>query len=345
VARTVPVAVVVVNFNRKDMLADCLDSLLAQTAPPERIVVVDNGSTDGSAEMVAERFAGRAGLVKLDDNLGFAAGNNRGVDGVSSEWIALINNDAMADPAWIEQMMKAASVEPSVGMVACSVIVEDSRDRLDNQGVGLHVDGMSRGVAHFMRAAESVAHQAFIPSGCAALVRRSAFIEAGGFDEGFFCYSEDTDLFIRIRLLGYKCAFAKSAVAYHRSGGGTMGTVSPEKIYYVERNRVSVLLRYYPFSRIVMSPVYTCIRIVGLGIYVAGARLASRDKAGTAGGGTLSMAGAFIRALADAVRRAPEDLETRARWKDRQKAPKGAIDHWLKRHRLDRRSMYALEAE
>jgi GT2 family glycosyltransferase len=214
---------------------------------------------------------------------------------------------------------------------------------------------MSRGAHHFRRDAETGAPDVFIPSGCAALVRRSVFFEAGGFDQGFFCYSEDTDLFIKIRLLGWKCAFAGGAVVYHAAGGGTMGVISPEKTYLVERNRISILVRFFPLRSIVMSPVYTAVRYVGLLPAVAGTRpagdgLKSPERPGSKTRGMM-LAGrikgllGLLRAYKDGFSRIPGDLRVRREWRRRSRIPLGIMRVWLKKYRLDLKSLFELEPQ
>ena len=202
------VSVVVVNYNRREMLRDCLKSLLFQTRPPLEIIVVDNGSADLSADLVEKEFGDRVRVIRLPKNLGFAGGNNVGLRAASGDWVALINNDAVADPGWLAGMLEAAAADPKAGLVACRVLRAEKRDLLDNIGVRLWPDGMSRGAHHFQRAGAIAGARELIPSGAAMLGRRDALLEAGGFDESFFCYSEDTDLGLKVRLLGFSCVVA-----------------------------------------------------------------------------------------------------------------------------------------
>lgn len=346
-SRRLPIAVVVVNYNRKELLARCVDSVLGQIAPPSEVIVVDNGSTDGSADMVEARYGDRVKVLRLADNLGFAGGNNRGIEVSAHSWIALINNDAAADPAWLLEMTWAAESMPGAGLVACRILRADRHDLLDNAGVGVWPDGMSRGQWHFCRDAETVGNGVFIPSGCAALIRRDAFEEAGGFDEGFFCYSEDTDLFLRIRLLGWACVMAERAYVYHEGGGGTLGVISPDKLYLVERNRISVMMRYYPARLIAMSPVYTLARYAGLAVRIAGSRRRTGSGRGERilRGGVMANAGALARAYLHAAARVRGDLAARRKWMKMKKAPEGALDRWLIQHRLGLASLFDLDPE
>ncbi len=339
------ISVVIVNYNRASLLSAAIASALAQDLMPAEVIVVDNGSDDGSAAMVEQEFGDAVRLVRLDENLGFAGGNNAGVAVATGKWIALLNNDAVADRRWLSGMVRAAADDPGAGMVACRIVVENQRDLLDNVGVGLYADGMSRGVSHFQRAAAVGPARVLMPSGCAALVLRSAFDEAGGFDEGFFCYSEDTDLFIRLRLLGYRCAVADRAVVYHRGGGGTLGTVSPFKVYLVERNRVSVLLRYYPSRLALTSFFFTGLRYAGLfwSLAISGRGRHHDQEAEVVSGGLGANLAALVRAYRHALGRASSDLALRAQWKARRRVPEQALEEWLSRYRLGAKSLFTLE--
>lgn len=331
------VAVVIVNYNRAAMLAECVRSVLAGTRTPDETIVVDNGSSDGSADRVAAEFKDRVRLVRLSENLGFAGGNNAGIKEAQSEWIALINNDALADPDWLRALLETAAADPGLGLVACRILHAGNRDLLDNLGVGLWPDGMSRGRHHFGRDADAPKAAPLLPSGCAMLIRRRAFLEVGGFDDGFFLYSEDTDLGIKVRLAGWKCGLADRAAVYHQSGG-TWGVISPEKLYYVERNRLAVLFRYYPWTLIAASPLYTLARYAGLAASALHRR--RRDIPGPGGPGTLLALG---RAYVDGLRRLPADLRLRRQWKKRARVPAGAMPMWIKEQGLDWRSLIALE--
>lgn len=341
---TMPVSTVIVNYNRAQMLLDCVSSVLGQNTAPAEVIVVDNASSDGSAEAVDEKFGERVRLIRLDENLGFAGGNNVGIRAAVSDWVALINNDAVADPDWLCRMVRAADMDSDTGLVACRILRADRHQLIDNVGVGLWPDGMSRGAHHLFKDAEVQAPDVFIPSGCAVLLRKQAFEEAGGFDESFFCYSEDTDLFVKIRLLGYKCVLADSAVVYH--SGGTLGTISPDKVFFVERNRIRVLVRYYPLHLILISPLYTAIRYAGLVASIARHRRSAESlgvsKRGSENG--FRSVSALLRAYGDAFSKLLADLAVRSEWREKSKVPAGTMSKWIRQYRLDWKSLNILEA-
>ncbi len=336
------ISVVIVNYNRKAMLADCINSVFKQTRPPERVIVVDNGSEDGSAAMVQEEFGDRVVLVELCENLGFAGGNNAGAEQADTDWLALINNDAIADPYWLAEMLRAAEEREGTGLVACTIVRGDCRDLLENLGVGLGLDGMSRGNRHFCRAAEVTDDRVLIPSGCAALVRKNAFLEAGGFDGGFFCYSEDTDLFLKIRLLGWSTAVSRRACVYHHPGGGTLGVISPLKTYLVERNRLFIMFRFYPAKAIILSPFHTLVRY----LWLAGEMLKTGkgDNAAPFGdSGFWANLQSLGKAYFHAFSRLSAEVMERQRWRNQSRTCGDVMRRWLATYRLDRHSLRSLE--
>src|SRR2546425_2999305 len=132
-------SVIVVNWNGKELLADCLASLQSQRFPDFEVIVVDNGSTDGSSEFVRQQFP-RFNLIQLHENRGFAGGNNAGIRQSRGEWIALINNDAIADPDWLARLHQAVEESPSVGLAASRVVLTSGA--LDSAGDGMTIAGV-----------------------------------------------------------------------------------------------------------------------------------------------------------------------------------------------------------
>jgi GT2 family glycosyltransferase len=245
-ARAPRVGVVIVNYNAGEHLGHAVESLLAQTTPPDRIVVVDNGSDDGSVEGFAMRFPS-VELVAAPANIGFAAGNNLGVGRCADcELVALLNPDAFPQPTWLETLVAAADRHPEYAVFG-SRLVLDADDRfLDGTGDCYHVNGVA-----FRRdggaSSDVIRETAETFSACAAaaLYRREAFLGVGGFDESFFCYYEDTDLSFRLRLAGQRSLYVADAVARH-VGSATAGIFSEFTVYHSARNRVWVYAKNMP---------------------------------------------------------------------------------------------------
>ena len=253
------VSVIVVNHNRVDLLRECLDSLLAQTYPNLEFLVVDNGSSDQSCDFVESIPDDRVRLISLGKNLGFGVGCNAGIEQSRGDLVALLNNDAVAAPDWIEAMVRAASLSRA-GMCASKILFSGS-GAIDKAGHLIYLDGQNRGrgTGESDHGQYDEFEETIFPDGCAALYRRQMLEEVGGFDEDFFAYADDADLGLRGRLLGWECVYAPDAVVTHRHSS-TTGSYSVEKIYWVERNRFWLAVKSFPAPLLLLNPVFTLYR-------------------------------------------------------------------------------------
>ena len=242
------VAVVVVNWNSGRHLAACLDALAQQTETGFRAVIVDNGSSDGSQEFVSALDDRRFSLVQLGTNTGFAHANNVGAGHCARvEFLALLNPDAVPAPDWLAQLLAAADAFPQAGAFGCHLIAADRRDISDGTGDAYHFAGRAWRRDHGVPVCESVraAGEIFAPCAAAALYRRSAWDEAGGLDDDFFCYMEDVDLGFRLRLLGWQARYVPQSVCYH-AGSAITGRRSDFSTYYGQRNIVWTFVKNMP---------------------------------------------------------------------------------------------------
>jgi GT2 family glycosyltransferase len=257
------VTVIVVNWNGKPFLGDCLNSLRNQTFPDFEVIVVDNGSTDGSVEFMESEFPGLARILRNAKNRGFSGGNNRGIKAAVGRYIALLNNDAQADRNWLQELMKAAQADARTGMLASKIYLQGRPRIIDNVGHLIFRDGLNRGRGRLEEdhGQFNEKEEVLFPSGCAALYRREMLEEIGLFDEDFFAYGDDTDIGLKGRLAGWKCFYIPQAVVYHRYSQSS-GSYSPLKAFYVERNRVWIAVKYFPLSLLLKSPFYTLWRFL-----------------------------------------------------------------------------------
>lgn len=242
------VAVIVVNWNSGPMLKQCLDALERQQRPPERVVLVDNASTDDSLARAQVYDRKDVELLKFEQNLGFAAANNRAVDHVDDcEWVILLNPDAFPEPDWLARMMTAARHHRDFAFFGCRLLQAETHDRLDGTGDMYHVSGLAWRRQHGAAATQAPARneEIFSPCAAAALYSRDAFLSAGGFDERYFCYFEDVDLGFRLRLAGYRCLFVHDATVSH-VGSGTTGSRSKTSVYFGHRNLVWTYVKNMP---------------------------------------------------------------------------------------------------
>lgn len=241
------VGVLIVNWNSGVLLARCLDALATQTRAADRVLVIDNASTDGS-----ERAApGRPGveLLRMGSNLGFAEANNVGVRRLDDcAWIALINPDAFAEPRWLEALLVAAGDgDGDVASFASCQKLADTPSILDGTGDEYTVAGLAWRRDHG-RAADGAARAAgeiFGPCAAAGLYRRAALLEVGGFDASYFCYFEDVDLAFRLRLRGYRSIYVPGAVVLH-VGSALSGYRSDFAVFHGHRNLVWTFFKDMP---------------------------------------------------------------------------------------------------
>ena len=240
------IAVVVVNWNSGQYLSQCLQNLKNQTLPPARVLVVDNASTDGSMDGLEKRFCEWEFIV-LAENTGFAAANNRAVHRVTDcNWIAFLNPDAFAHPDWLEKMMQGVADYPDVTSFG-SHMLGHANDRIDGTGDIYHVSGVAWRRDHGMKSIDikRKSGEIFSPCAAASLISKDAFLEAGGFDEHFFCYNEDVDLSFRLRLQGHRCIYVADAMVEH-VGSGTTSRYSDFAVYHGQRNLVWSYFRNMP---------------------------------------------------------------------------------------------------
>jgi GT2 family glycosyltransferase len=268
--------VVVVTWNRRDLLRACLQSLTRQNLnQPFEVVVVDNGSDDGSPAMVLAEFGQsaqfRLKLIRNAENRGFCAANNQGFAATTAEFIALLNNDAEAEPDWLANLAAAFDGRPEIGMAASKILVYEDPRRIDKVGHLIYPDGQNRGrgSGELDRGQYDRVEEILWADGCAAMYRRAMIEQIGGFEEDFFAYADDAELGLRARIAGWKCLYIPDArVRHHR--GATLGVRSSRRLVLIERNRVLLAAKLFPWSLLWLNPMYYALRL-GAGLFAAAA--------------------------------------------------------------------------
>jgi GT2 family glycosyltransferase len=257
-----------VNYNSSRSLARCLDALARQELHGFRTIVIDNASTDGSADHVERDFPW-VKLIRAGRNLGFAAGNNLGaVHAHDSEWLITLNPDAFPEPGWIGALLAAARANPAFSMFQSRLIAEADHSTLDGVGDVYHVSGLHWREGHMLpdSAAYDRPREIFSPCAAAAMYRRDAFEQAQGFDEDFFCYAEDVDLGFRLRLVGHRALYVPDAVVYH-VGSGSTGRRSDFSVYHGQRNLVWSFVKNMPASLLLVYwPAHVFMNIAAIAI-------------------------------------------------------------------------------
>ncbi|CAN5639995.1 glycosyltransferase family 2 protein [soil metagenome] len=245
------VTVIVVTWQGRDLLPACLDSLAAQTMSA-RVLVIDNASTDGTTDLLCERYPW-AQVHRLDSNTGFAGGVHAALPLIRTPLVALLNNDARADPDWLAASGRALSEHPDAVAVTAKMllwtdpistppIINNAGVRLTERGYGTDRGGGEPDGPAFADAVE-----VFGFSGGAAVLRTDAVLAVGGMPAEFFLYYEDTDLAWRLRLSGHRIYYAPEAVVWHRHAAST-DRMSESFAYFNERNRLLLLLRCAPLT-------------------------------------------------------------------------------------------------
>ncbi len=240
-ADTPLVSVVVPNWNGCELLRECLDSVHAQTYAPIEPILVDDGSTDESAGLVASEYP-KVRLVRLAKNRGFASAANAGMRAATGDILALLNNDAIAEPDWVTELVAALRRHPEAGSAASKILLQGSSGQIHSAGDVFRRDGTpdSRGVWEIDDGQYDDEAPVFGGCGGAVAYRRELIESVGGFDERFFMYCEDVDLAFRAQMSGFTCIYAPRAVVRHRLGASAAGAMSA---YLCGRNFVWLLAR------------------------------------------------------------------------------------------------------
>jgi GT2 family glycosyltransferase len=235
------VTVVIVVYNALPYLPNLAAALARQTYPRIETIVVDNASTDESADFIAREMPD-ATLIRLPTNGGYAAGNNAALPYCHGDYLALLNPDTEPEPDWLAALVAAMEADASIGLATSKIVLTNDRTRINTCGNTVHVAGFAtcRGLdapaAEYTDAADVAA-----VSGAAFIIRRALMERLGGFDASFFMYVEDTDLSWRALLAGARCRFVPTSVVAHRYAL----TLGAEKTFYLERNRIQMLLKCY----------------------------------------------------------------------------------------------------
>ncbi len=330
-------SILILNWNGRDLVADCLASLRLQTFRDFEVIVVDNGSTDGSAEFLAREHP-EARLLAMPENIGFCGGNNAAYGVSTGNLIVLLNNDAELDERFLAEMDVAAARDATFGMFAANVRMFDRRDVYDSTGLLVYPDGIcrSRGWLEEDVGQYAEADEVLCPNGCAAVYRREMIDEVGLFDDAYFAYLEDLDLGLRGQLRGWRCRYVPSAVAYHKKSM-TSGYHSAFKAYLVERNRIWNAVRLLPLRLLFVSPLWTIARYAMQGYAAASGRgMSSTFRRDYSRG---SLARILIKSYASAFARLPEVWRQRREIQANRKLGMVEVYRLLRKYRLPLREL------
>ena len=242
------VSIVIVTWNSKKYLDDCLNHLLKQSFQDFEVILVDNGSEDGTLDGVEKKYPSLDLYTKkLNTNLGFAAANNIGARLARGRWLALLNTDAFPSPNWLSNLIRATEERPAFSSFSSRQIKAGDTHLLDGAGDAYHISGFAwkRYLDYPIDSYGRETEEVFSPCAAAAMYLREAFLEVGGFDENFFSYYEDVDLGFRLRLAGYRVLYVADAEVRH-VGSGALGIHSDFAFYHSHRNLVWIFFANMP---------------------------------------------------------------------------------------------------
>ena len=238
------ISVIIPNWNGAHHLPTCLESLRSQTLREFEVIVADNGSIDGSLELLARDYP-EVRVLALGENRGFAGACNAGMKATQGTYVALLNNDAEADPGWLSEVVAAFQRHPEAGLVASKMLLFERRNTFHTAGDFYRVDGIPGNRGVWQKDEGQYEHEETVFSACggSAAYRRTMLDQVGLLDEDFFFSCEDVDLAWRAQLAGWRCVYVPRAIVYHKlsaTGGGVTAS------FFDGRNFIYLLVKDYP---------------------------------------------------------------------------------------------------
>ena len=248
------VSIVVINYNAKEYLESCLNSVLNSDYPNFEVIIVDNGSEDGSLEFLEEISKSKPNInvIKNEENLGPSAARNQGIKIAKGKYVAFLDNDTRVRPLWLKEAIKVFEADPKIGACQCKLILDDTDNIIDCVGEYLGQYGF---LVHVVTPGEEkdvgqydIIIEIFAAKSAGMIARKDVLNKIGGFDDDYFIYMEESDLCWRIWLLGYKVTLIPNSIVYHRFGASSV--VLPEKINYLvkfhgTKNYISSLIKNF----------------------------------------------------------------------------------------------------
>ena len=239
------ISVIIPNWNGMKFIGMCLDSLNQSDFYSYEVIVIDNGSVDGSREMIEKDYP-LVRLIKNPKNMGFAVACNQGIKAAKGKYISLLNNDIEVESNWLTNLYEGMERHPECGMGTTKMMFLDQRDVFYNTGDLFHAWSAGGGRGQGEKDIGQYEKEDYVFGACAGagIYRRDFFEKVGVFDEDFFIFAEDVDINMRGQLQGFKCVYLPKAKVYH-IGTATVGLYSDRYIYLCKRNDIFVLIRNY----------------------------------------------------------------------------------------------------
>jgi len=238
------ISIIIPNYNGKKHLEICLSALIKQKFKDIEIIVIDNGSSDGSVDFIKNNFP-EVKVILSKENLGFAQANNLGAKEAKGEYLLFLNNDTKLKEDCLVFLFNRIKADVSQGVVFSKVLFMDEPDRLDAVGSYLTKTGFLLHVGWWEKdkGQHDYVDKIFSPKGVCFLMRKSLFNKIGGFDKDYFAYFEESDLFWRVWLSGYTIHFVPESICYHKVGGTCTKLPSVVIDYNSFKNRICTLIK------------------------------------------------------------------------------------------------------
>ena len=251
------IAVIVLNWNGRDLLEQFLPSWIEHTPDRAELIIVDNGSTDDSVAFVQSHYP-EVAILCFDENYGYAEGYNRAIQALDYPIVVLLNSDASLSAGWLDEPLRLLGEHSDVVAIQPTIRAYHEPSRYEYAGAaGGYIDALGypfcRGrifdTLEYDEGQSATVAEIFWASGACLIVRRSAYLEVGGLDGGFFAHQEEIDLSWRLNARGYRILHAPSSIVYH-VGGGTLSAESPRKVFLNFRNNLLMLYKNLPAPRL-----------------------------------------------------------------------------------------------
>lgn len=245
-------SIIIVNYNGKLFLKECIDAIKCTEASDAELIVVDNASIDGSCNYIREKFP-YVRLIALEKNFGFAEANNIGAKYAVGDYLIFLNNDTVVTNGWFNALSKSLLYDPKIGVVGSKVLLYNVPGKINSAGADITFNGGGYDVGFMDNDGKKYSKSCMKGAVCAAsmMVRKKEFLYLGGFDPLYFMYFEDVDLCWQYWLSGFKVVYVPDSIVYHRFGG-TAGSDrnNPRRVFWGTRNSIFNVLKNYEWRNV-----------------------------------------------------------------------------------------------
>jgi len=306
------ISVIILNWNGKEFIKTCLDSVFKTKYPNYEVIVVDNGSTDGSVEFIKSKYS-KVKLIRNRKNLGYAKGNNIGIKSSKGKYLVALSNDTKVDPNWLKELVRVAESDNSIGICASKQLYFDRPCIINSTGIVVFKDGTARnrGLGEKDEGRYDKIEEVFGAPGASTFFRREMLNKIGLFDSDYFSYQEEFDLAWRARLCGWKCVYVPNALVYHRVGA-TSRRYPNIAAYYMHRNRLWTIVKNFSLSSIVIYLPYIFLYELGSILY-----------------SLLTQNFIHVKAIFDALKGIPKILKKRKKIQKMRTVPESEITKYM----------------